>query len=85
VAAAENGLHIRICRIFLRNLWYFFNPFIAMLPFADLPISLPVAKPGVSKWGVKGRVRKGAYPLLLGARGCAPGNIFKLQMHEGEF
>jgi hypothetical protein len=46
-----------------------------------------VAKPGVSKWGggVKGRVREGVYPSRWGPGGCAPGKIFKLQMHAGEF
>jgi hypothetical protein len=46
--------------------------------------ALTVAKPGVSKWGVKGEGMGGG-PLSLGARGCAPGKIFKLQMQAGEF
>jgi hypothetical protein len=44
-----------------------------------------VAKPGVSKWGLRGKVREGVYLLPLGPGGCAPGKIFKLQMHAGEF
>jgi hypothetical protein len=35
--------------------------------------------------GVKGRVREGCTPSRWGAGGCAPGKIFKLQMHAGEF
>jgi hypothetical protein len=34
---------------------------------------------GGTGWGVR------LYALLLGARGSAPGKIFKLQMHAGEF
>jgi hypothetical protein len=46
---------------------------------------LAVAKPEVSKWGeVKGRVREGVYPSRWGSGGCAPGKIFKKQMHTGE-
>jgi hypothetical protein len=44
-----------------------------------------VAKPGVSKWGVKGDGTEGVYPLPLGVRGHSPGKILKLQMHVGEF
>jgi hypothetical protein len=47
--------------------------------------ALIVAKPGVSKWGLRGRVREGVYPSRWGLGGCAPGKIFKLQMHAGEF
>jgi hypothetical protein len=48
--------------------------------------ALIVAKPGVSKWGLRGRVREGVYSLPLGARGLCPRKkIFKLQMHAGEF
>jgi hypothetical protein len=47
----------------------------------------PVAKPGVSKWGggLRGTVRTGCTPPGGGSGGCAPGKIFKLQMHVGEF
>jgi hypothetical protein len=44
-----------------------------------------VAKPGVSKWGVKGEGTGGVYPIPLGVRGLCPRKIFKLQMHVGEF
>jgi hypothetical protein len=44
-----------------------------------------VAKPGFSKWGVKGRYGRGCTPSRWGSGGCAPGKIFKLQMHVGEF
>jgi hypothetical protein len=36
-----------------------------------------VAKPGVSKWGLRGRAREGVYPLSLGARGLCPGKKFQ--------
>jgi hypothetical protein len=48
--------------------------------------ALIVAKPGVSKWGLRGRVREGVYSLPLGgSEAVPPENIFKLQMHAGEF
>jgi hypothetical protein len=48
--------------------------------------ALIVAKPGVSKWGLRGRVREGVYSLPLGGSGAVPlKKIFKLQMHAGEF
>jgi hypothetical protein len=37
--------------------------------------ALIVAKPGVSKWGLRGGYGRGV-PLPLGARGCAPGKKF---------
>jgi hypothetical protein len=39
--------------------------------------ALIVAKPEVSKWGLRGRVREGVYPFRWGLGGCAPGKIFK--------
>jgi hypothetical protein len=50
-----------------------------------IEVSHSVAKPGVSKWGVKGRVREGCTPSRWGCGGCAPGKFFKLHMHAGEF
>jgi hypothetical protein len=47
-------------------------------------ILAPVTKPGIRKWGLRGRYSRGVLPPA-GARGCAPGKIFKLQMHAGEF
>jgi hypothetical protein len=45
-----------------------------------------VLKPGVSKWGgVKGEGMDGVYPSRWGPGNCAPGKIFKLQMHASEF
>jgi hypothetical protein len=40
---------------------------------------------GFQSGGLRGRVREGVHPLPLGVRGTAPGKIFKLQMHVGEF
>jgi hypothetical protein len=37
-----------------------------------------VAKPGVSKWGLRGRVREGVYCVLLGARGLCPRKNFQV-------
>jgi hypothetical protein len=44
-----------------------------------------VAKPVVSKWALKERVREGCTPPAGGHWGCAPGKSFKLQMHAGGF
>jgi hypothetical protein len=37
---------------------------------------VPVAKPGVSKWGVKGEGTGGGVPLPLGVRGLCPRKKF---------
>jgi hypothetical protein len=47
--------------------------------------ALIMAKPGVSKWGLRERVWEGVTPSRWGLGGCAPEKIFKLQMHAGEF
>jgi hypothetical protein len=39
---------------------------------------LIVAKPAVSKWGLRGRVREGVYSLPLGLGAVPPEKIFKL-------
>jgi hypothetical protein len=46
--------------------------------------ALTVAKPGVSKWGVK-REGTGGVRSRWRLGGCAPRKIFKLQMHAGDF
>jgi hypothetical protein len=47
--------------------------------------ALIVAKPGVSKWGLRERVREGVIPSRWGLGAVPPEKIFKLQMHAGEF
>jgi hypothetical protein len=48
--------------------------------------SLIVEKAGVSKWGLRGRVREGCTPSRRRGSGTvSPEKIFKLQMHAGEF
>jgi hypothetical protein len=47
---------------------------------------LIVAKPEVSKRGLRRRVQEGVYSFLLDSSGAVPPEkIFKLQMHAGEF
>jgi hypothetical protein len=40
--------------------------------------ALIVAKPGVSKWGLRERVREGVIPSCWGLGGCAPGKNFQI-------
>jgi hypothetical protein len=52
---------------------------------ADKMFSLQWRSQGFQSRGVKGRVREGCTPSRWGSGGCAPGKIFKLHMHAGEF
>jgi hypothetical protein len=47
--------------------------------------ALIVAKPGVSKWGLRGGYGRGVLPPAGGSGAVPPEKIFKLQMHAGEF
>jgi hypothetical protein len=47
--------------------------------------ALIVAKPGVSKWGLRGRVREGCIPSCRVSGAMPPEKNFKLQIHAGEF
>jgi hypothetical protein len=62
-----------------RRFWNFRSPFC----LTSLPLS--VAKPEVSRWGLRGRVRERCIPSRWGPGGCAPEKFSKLQMHAGEF
>jgi hypothetical protein len=54
-----------------RRFWSFRFPFC----LTSLPLS--VAKPGVSKWGLKGGYGRGFIPSRWGPGGCAP-KIFQV-------
>jgi hypothetical protein len=47
--------------------------------------TLIMAKPGVSKWGLRGGYGRGVIPLAGGSGAVPPEKNFKLQMHAGEF
>jgi hypothetical protein len=54
-------------------------------PFCLTSLPLSVAKPEVSRWGLRGRVREGCIPPAGGPGAVPPEKFLKLQMHAGEF
>jgi hypothetical protein len=52
---------------------------------ADGPSTSSGEARGFKVGGLRGRVREGCTPSRWGSGGCAPGKIFKLHMHAGEF